>query len=112
MRRELRRLRTLALRRGVCPEHPSLGVWCAHCDMEWTGTDAELQQCGDLACKSIGDAPPLPKTRCRCGQEALCLECAARWLKRHPERATETLTPEERARYNTLITLLQPRPRR
>jgi hypothetical protein len=109
MRSELRRLRTLAQRRGFCPEHAKR-PWCAHCDMVWQGSQAELMEVGSLAQKSQGNARPLPKVRCQCGNDALCLDCAESIFSSEPEHP-DPLTPEERERYDTLITQLQPRHR-
>jgi hypothetical protein len=35
-----KRVRKLALERGLCPTHPRERLWCA-CDYEWTGTDEQ-----------------------------------------------------------------------
>jgi hypothetical protein len=106
-----RRLRTLARRRGLCPVHSSR-VWCAFCDYTWTGTAAELDECGALAQKSLAPEHPLPTYPCaRCGEAALCLACAERAFTRAPARH-DPLTLEERGRYAALSAMLQPRPRR
>jgi hypothetical protein len=108
MRHWEKRLRTLARRAGFCQIHIAR-LWCPVCDMRWTGTDAELAEVGDLARRSRGDEARLPTQRCRCGAEAMCLDCAELAHARMPNPTDDPLTPEERQRYDVLIQHVQPR---
>jgi hypothetical protein len=97
-----KRLRVLAQHAGLCPVHMTRPV-CLDYDMVWTGTDAEQDELFALIGpwdRGGASAPVLP---CRCGAEAICLDCFEVFMARHPLTFRGRLSPEARARYDVLI---------
>jgi hypothetical protein len=103
MRSEFRRLRTIALRRGLCPIHMER-LWCAVCDYDWTGTESELAELGRILDKV---APYVMESlhgygRCGvCGEPRWCGPCYTAAVARLA--IPDLYTPEERDRRDALL---------
>jgi hypothetical protein len=110
VRRELRRLRTLAGRLGCCPTHMAKLV-CAWCDVRWGGTDAEFLELWPLSARDAPYFDRIAPTDAHCPRHPdrrlwcePCYEEAAR-----PIAVPDDLfTAEERQRYDDLLGLLLP----
>jgi hypothetical protein len=115
MTRYEKRLQAIALHAGLCPVHGERSVCVVRCDLTWEGTAAEEDELDTLIGRAwAGMRLAPPRLRCRsCGDEgAVCLSCLAAELAHWPLLAETPLSPDERARYDTLIRHWRPKPRR
>jgi hypothetical protein len=114
MTRYEKRLGALFQRHGLCPVHVERPV-CVRCDFEWVGTAAEEHELEALLDRAWGGAPFAPPALwCRsCGNDwAVCLSCLESEMAQHPLPTEDLLSPEERARHDTLARHLRPTRRR
>jgi hypothetical protein len=110
MRGELRRLRRIAARMGVCPTHGTK-LACGLCDFQWTGTLQELRELEPLARRLDPYWDTLTPSGHICRQHGLPLWCGPCYQAEAAQIDVpdDLFTPNEVGRYCDLVRLLQPR---